>query len=399
MNMVPLSSLFLAHRAGFWGADPGTADVTARVIRNGDVLSSGDIRWTELPLRGFREAEAVKARVARDDLIITSSASCGYVAHVADEPRDATCASNFVRLLRVATARVLPRYLFHFMNREEFRASLAPFIRGTAMKNLAVTEAFDHTLIPLPAMDEQRRIAEVLDRAAELSAKRRSALSQLETLAQAVFVDLFGDQVADSKSWPRARLASLCRTEDDVKCGPFGTQLAKSEYTSEGVPLWGIRHVNARFELPTHEHLDSETARRLSQYSIEPRDIVMTRKGTIGNCAVYPGHFPPGIMHSDLLRVRVSSEHCDPLFLSHQLHHSSDVARQLAQISGGAVMPGINVTKLKSLQVLVAPLNLQREFARRVDAVDRLRASHRASLAKLDALFASLQHRAFRGEL
>ena len=125
----------------------------------------------------------------------------------------------------------------------------------------------------------------------------------------------------------------------------------------------------------------------------------MTRKGTVGNCAVYPVCYPVGIMHSDLLRLRVSQEKCNSVFLAHQLHFSRDVERQIAIISGGAVMLGINVTKLKSLEVLVPPLPLQREFATQMLAVERLKVSQRASLAKLDALFASLQHRAFRGEL
>jgi type I restriction enzyme S subunit len=135
------------------------------------------------------------------------------------------------------------------------------------------------------------------------------------------------------------------------------------------------------------------------QYSIEPGDIVMTRKGTVGNCAVYPATLPLGIMHSDLLRLRVNRETCEPIFLAHQLHYSRDVEGQLALISGGAVMPGINVTRLKSLEVLLPPIALQREFARRVTAVETLKTAQRASLAELDALFATLQHRAFLGEL
>jgi type I restriction enzyme S subunit len=62
-------------------------------------------------------------------------------------------------------------------------------------------------------------------------------------------------------------------------------------------------------------------------------------------------------------------------------------------------MANINATEVQSIRVPQPPLQLQLEFARRIGAVDALRASHRASLAELDALFASLQHRAFRGEL
>jgi type I restriction enzyme S subunit len=151
--------------------------------------------------------------------------------------------------------------------------------------------------------------------------------------------------------------------------------------------------------LPTREFLEHRTAQRLGQYSIEPGDIVMTRKGTIGNCAVYPAHLPSGVMHSDLLRLRVNPDRCESIFLAHQLHHSRDVEQQLALISGGAIMPGINVTKLKSLRVVAPPVLFQREFAARVNEVERLKATSANACNTCDTLFASLQHRAFRGEL
>lgn len=125
----------------------------------------------------------------------------------------------------------------------------------------------------------------------------------------------------------------------------------------------------------------------------------MTRKGTIGNCAVYPDEFPDGIMHSDLLRIRTDSKRCMPVFLSHQLHHSKDVERQLALISGGAVMPGINVTKLKSIEVLVPPIELQQQFVERSVAVENIRKKEGGALNGMSELFLSLQHHAFQGEL
>jgi type I restriction enzyme S subunit len=157
--------------------------------------------------------------------------------------------------------------------------------------------------------------------------------------------------------------------------------------------------VNALFEMPANEFLEPQTAQKLARYSIEPGDLVMTRKGTVGNCAVYPENFPVGIMHSDLLRLRVSRDKCEPMFLGHQLQNSRDVERQLALISGGAVMPGVNVTKLKALEVTAPPLVLQKEFVQRLATIEKVKSVQRASLAEMDALFATLQHRAFRGEL
>jgi type I restriction enzyme S subunit len=291
-----------------------------------------------------------------------------------------------------------PRFVSHFFQTENYWAQVAKGVRGVAQPGVNAT-TLKALEIPLPPLAEQRRIAEVLDRAEALRAKRRAALAELDSLTQSLFLDLFGDPAFNVRKWPRVTLVGVCSSSDDIKCGPFGTQLSRDEFRTEGVPLWGIKNVNKLFELPTHEFLEPRTAKRLMQYSIEPGDIVMTRKGTVGNCAVYPATLPFGIMHSDLLRLRVNRETCEPIFLAHQLHYSRDVEGQLALISGGAVMPGINVTRLKSLEVLLPPIALQQEFARRVGAVEKLKAAQRTALAEQDTLFATLQHRAFRGEL
>jgi type I restriction enzyme S subunit len=67
--------------------------------------------------------------------------------------------------------------------------------------------------------------------------------------------------------------------------------------------------------------------------------------------AVYPAHFPPGIMYSDLIRIRLKSGSCSPLFLTHHLHNSRDIERQIEVISGGAIMAGITVGMLKTIPI------------------------------------------------
>jgi type I restriction enzyme S subunit len=192
------------------------------------------------------------------------------------------------------------------------------------------------------------------------------------------------------KQWKRVPLTDACASSDDIKCGPFGTQLNKDEFREEGVPLWGIKQVNVNFAIPTKEFLEPRTAKRLQQYDLKAGDIVMTRKGTVGNCAVYPEHFETGIMHSDLLRLRVDPFRSDSAFLVHQLHYSPDVARQLSLISGGAIMPGINVGRLKQLEVVMPSLPEQRRIAAVLDRAEALRAKRRAALAELDSLTQSL---------
>jgi len=130
-----------------------------------------------------------------------------------------------------------------------------------------------------------------------------------------------------------------------------------------------------------------------------PGDIVMTRKGTIGNCAVYPEDFLDGVMHSDLLRLRVDRKHYLPEFMAAQLRFNRSFTRQLALISGGAIMAGINVSRLKALHAISPPFELQVEYSERVQTAEQERKKNVKSSQTLDSFFASLQHRAFRGEL
>jgi type I restriction enzyme S subunit len=188
-------------------------------------------------------------------------------------------------------------------------------------------------------------------------------LQKYDDLIRARFVELFGDLASPSCSWERFHLVDACANSDDIKCGPFGTQLSKDEYTDTGIALWEIPQINSLFKTePTH-YLSVEKATKLSAYSIVTGDIAMSRKGNVGKCAVFPEEYPNGIIHSDVLRIRVDSSKVNPIFMMCQLHYSGAVTRQIELVSSGAIMAGINVTKLKQIYIHIPPLKLQKQFA------------------------------------
>lgn len=122
-------------------------------------------------------------------------------------------------------------------------------------------------------------------------------------------------------------------------------------------------------------------------YSVIVGDIVMSRKGNVGKCALFPAKWPQGIIHSDVIRIRVDQNRIVPVFMMSQLHYSRDVQRQIELVSSGAVMAGINVTKLKNILVQIPPLALQREFAAFVAEVDKSELTLRETVATLDQLY------------
>lgn len=291
------------------------------------------------------------------------------------------------------------RFVLHYLRQDWVRHAGERRMTGSGGQRRVPKQFLEQLPIPKLSLPEQRRIAAILDQADVLRRLRRQSLSRLSDLGQATFFEMFGDPVTNPHGWAKVPLARCVAQADDIRCGPFGTQLLREEFAETGVPLWGIKQVNRGFSIPTHEFVSETKARMLSNYDIHPGDIVMTRKGTIGNCAVYPEGFPPGIMHSDLLRVRLDLSKCTPAFLSDQLHWSADVEHQIDLISGGAIMKGINVGKLKQIEVLLPPLEVQTTYVRRVRTVRAKQSLMQDHMAAIDSLFASLQHRAFRGEL
>ena len=247
--------------------------------------------------------------------------------------------------------------------------------------------------IPLPPLAEQRRIAEVLDRAEALRAKRRAALAQLDSLTQSLFLDLFGDPATNPKRWPIRRIGEL------LESASYGTS-EKSGAAGE-FPVLRMNNIarTGEMDFTDLKFMDLE-ARQRDRYLVRTGDVLFNRTNSVdlvGKTGVYRKTKPVAYA-GYLIRLRVNKEN-DPEFLSAFLNsgYSKRMLRGMCKSIIG--MANINATEIQAMKIPQPPLPLQREFARRVSAVEKLKTAQRASLAELDALFATLQHRAFRGEL
>lgn len=286
------------------------------------------------------------------------------------------------------------QYLLHYLKSDMMLSFIKEYATGSVRDNLKLADLGKFP-INLRPVEEQRQIAATLDKIDELIAKRRQQLDKLDELVKSRFVEMFGDLADPACDWPQSKLTEVCADPDDIKCGPFGTQLNKAEYRHEGVALWEIPQINAQFRVePTH-YLDFDKAAELDAYSIIPGDIAMSRKGNVGQCAVFPCDYMPGIIHSDVLRIRVDSGKMVPIFMMYQLHYSGTVKRQIEQVSSGAIMAGINVTKLKSIMVHLPPLELQEQFADFVTQIDKSKSTIQKSLEKLEILKKALLQKYF----
>jgi type I restriction enzyme S subunit len=290
------------------------------------------------------------------------------------------------------TNTLVPEYLRLYF--ESVVATLERRARGVAQLNLN-SGILKGLPIPVPPLSEQRRIVEVLDRAEALRAKRRATLAELDVLTRAIFLDLFGDLTTNSKEWPVVRLGDLC--EEVIDC-PHSTPIYSDAPTS--YPCVRSSDIqNGSLDLSEAKFVDkSEYDRRTGRGQPRRGDVIYCREGArFGNAARVVDDTSLCLgQRMMLFRPKPLATVSDYLwgFLS-----TPAAYRQAARSLDGSASPHVNIKEIVAFRLPAPPLSLQNDFARRVAAVEKLRTAHRASLAEMDALFASLQHRAFRGEL
>lgn len=290
---------------------------------------------------------------------------------------------------------VFPDYLARFIKKSS--SIVLGWVRATTAENFPIGN-LKNLKIPLPPIEEQRRIASILDRSEDLRKKRQESIAHLESLIQSTFLSSFGDP---SDEWPRLPVVELALPDKgSIRTGPFGSQLLHEEFTDRGIAVLGIDNaVKNTFTWGARRYISEEKYRQLVRYTVKPGDVLITIMGTCGRCAVVPDDIPVAINTKHLCCITLDQTRCLPQFLhSYFLYHP--VAKEyLNRTAKGAIMAGLNMTIIKELPVLVPPLEQQREFVARLEAMRKIQAKHDRSLQSLETLFSSLQHRAFRGEL
>jgi len=246
--------------------------------------------------------------------------------------------------------------------------------------------------ILLPPIAEQKRIAAILDKAEELRGLRRKALEELDAIVQSIFLEMFGDPVTNSKKWKTGLLRTIC---DEINDCPHSTPV----WTENGVICLRTSNLTrGSWNWNDTRFVSVETYHERSKRGyIKAGDIILSREGTVGVAAIATSEMKI-CMGQRLVQVRpLASVLTSEFTLQHLLYVLAPA--RISMLMVGSTSQHLNVKELKDLKIPLPPFSLQREFARRVQTIERLKTIHRESLAQLDALFTSLQHRAFRGEL
>ena len=290
---------------------------------------------------------------------------------------------------KVADQVVDARYLVRFLKSPIALEQYPRLGKGTIPRRRAISFGRLSTLeVPLPPLAEQRRIAEILDRADALRAKRRTALALLDTLTRSIFVEMFGDPLASSNRWPQGRLSSL---------GALDRGVSKHRPRNAPELLGGPYPLIQTGDVANSGGYIRQCASTYSEVGLEQSrmwpagTLCITIAANIAKTGIltFDACFPDSVVG---FCANVETVEYVRAWLGFMQESLENAAPESAQ-------KNINLKVLRNLELPLPSSDLRMAFAKRVAAVEDVKASHRASLAQLEALFASLQYRAFRGEL
>jgi type I restriction enzyme S subunit len=391
---VSLTDVLSLNRSGFWGevSAQGKSSVSVRVVRNGDISRDGALRGYAERYLTIREAEA--CRLVAGDLAVTTSGEVGKTWLV-DKP-EGLFASNFVRILRPNTDRVLPSFLRFVLDTEPAREALRSNTAGTTIPNLQ-KGFYGAVQFALPPLPEQNRIVGVLQEAFAAIATARANTEQNLRAASELFESHLNLAFTEHGSgWVEKPLAECLQLITYGFTNPMPT-------TAEGPYMITAKNV-------VGGRIDFASARRTSRDAFDglltgksrPQvgDVLLTKDGTLGRVAVVDR---TDVCINQSVALLRPNERMMPHFMR-LLLSSSEYQRRMVEAAGGTTIKHIYITRVDKMGIVFPPsIQEQQSIVIKLDCLtsetQRLGRIQEQKLAALDALKQSLLHQAFTGAL
>ena len=362
-------------------------DKGVRIIRISNV-QKGYIEDNMPAFYPFDDINVAKYELFEEDLLLSLTGNVGRVGRL-DKKFLPAALNQRVACIRIKDNTALDKsFLFDFLNSDSFEQKCILSSKGVAQKNMS-TEWLKDYKIPLPPLDEQRKIAAVLDKISDLIAKRRQQLDKLDEIVKARFVEMFGDVIQNTKLWPQYVFS-------DITTSRLGKMLdAKQQTGMCQYPYLANFNVQwFQFELNNLNKMDFNEADRI-EFELRDGDLLVCEGGEIGRCAVWHNEIQPCYFQKALHRVRCKEKIILPDYLAWWFKYNCD-NKGFAEIEGAkATISHLPGAKLKTLLVSVPPIEQQRLFTAFVKQINKSKLTIQRSCDKLEVLKKALMQRYF----
>lgn len=309
------------------------------------------------------------------------------------------CISNFglsgiigstLAILRPKSKNIYTPYLGHFLKankdhlRKKCKGATIPHIDGKVLENLD---------IPLPPLQEQRRIADILDRADALRAKRREAIEHINALTQSVFLEMFGDPVINSRKWATKSLIEAC----NLYSGGTPSKSNKG-YWNGSLPWFSPKDLKKDDLFDSIDHIDKNIPDTTNLRLLPADTVVIVVRGMILThsfpvCVLRVSATINQDMKALLPRTSMNAQFLASCLRAQRIH----ALNQVSDAAHGTKR--IDIEGLRKIKVIEPPITLQEQFVKAVQKIQKIKYKADQSLILSNEFFSSLQHRAFTGQL
>ena len=290
--------------------------------------------------------------------------------------------------------RLNRKFLAYYLRSKDFVDWVSTQTAGAKMPRVSMKVFWEHK-IPLPPLEEQKKVATILDAADRLRQKNAQLIAKYNALSQSLFLDMFGDPVTNPMGWAQVAMKD-CLTN-------FQNGIGKNkEFYGKGEKVANISDLYASFRFtPIHFSLIDVTTEETEKYRINKGDILFVRSSVkregVAVCSFYDSD-DTCLFGSFMIKATPDAKKISPCFASMQMRCSS-YRKLIVNASNTATITNISQPNLKRLPLIIPPLTLQNQFAERLQAIEAQKQQAQASLQKSEELFNSLLQRAFKGEL
>jgi len=386
---VQLKAIIEKPISGEWGDDGGNI----KIIRTTNFTNNGILDLTDVVSRNIGLKKVQKKRLFKGDTIIEKSGGSptqpvGRVVFFNEEA--IYLCNNFTSIIR-PKQNVFPKYLFWFLfNNHISKKTLKYQNKTTGIINLKLENYINEIEIPLPPLPIQEKIAAIIDKADELRRKDQELQKKYDELAQAIFIDMFGDPVKNEKGWEVKKLGELGK----VITGNTPSREVKEYY---GDFIEWIKTDNI---IPT-KIFPEKSKEQLSKEGLKvgrmvPNGSVLVTciagsKNSIGNCALANRELA---FNQQINAFVPNTSNYVSVFL-YYLFKLNKVYIQNSTTDGMKKI--ITKSSFEELIFIVPPILLQQAFVKKIELINELKA--KTNTDKSEELFQSLLQRAFKGEL
>lgn len=397
-----IDNLLVEKITGEWGNEPKN-DSCVKVIRTTNFTNNGFPDLSELAMRDIPADIIKRKKLQNGDIILEKSGGSdnrpvGRVIMFNNEmENEPFLCNNFTQVLRFDTRRVLPLYALYYLLYIHSKGITERFQnKTTGIRNLQVSIYLQQKM-PVPDLVVQKEIATILARAQNTIQKRKRAIKLADEYLKSVFLDMFGDFIADPKRHSKT-LDEIADVTSGITKGRMLSDNRKTivmPYLSVSNVKDGYLDLNIVKEIEVYED-------EIEKYLLKTDDLLLTEGGDpdkLGRGTLWHEEISPCLHQNHIFRVRINKDMANPVYVSKLIGSTYGKAYFFKAAKQTTGIASINSTQLKNFRVVLPPIDQQNRFADIVYKVDAQKKQQQKSLEELETTFKSLMQMAFKGEL